>query len=233
MLPNVTAMIPARIGSERLPRKNLSLIGGKTPIEWAIEAAKRAEVFSDIYLNSESEKVEIFAQRNGVKFHLRNPIQAASAATGDEVVDEFLQHHRPEYLAWVSPTSPLQPSSDIKAAVEAFFEKQADSLITVYTEQVHVLFEGRPLNFTREGPWLQTQKLDTFQRFVYSVMMWKCESFRRSFANNGYGMVNGRFIGFPVSKLSSLFLKTAEDYHILNAIAVGRPNASSNVCYLD
>ena len=48
----ITAMIPARIGSERLKYKNLRLLAGKR-INYAIDAAKASKVFDDIFINSD------------------------------------------------------------------------------------------------------------------------------------------------------------------------------------
>ena len=52
---SVVAMIPARMGSMRLPNKNLALLNGQPLIAYAIEAAKHAGVFDRIVVNSEDE----------------------------------------------------------------------------------------------------------------------------------------------------------------------------------
>ena len=51
-------MIPARLGSQRLKKKNLELFGDHTLIEHAILKCKQSEVFDEIYVNSESEVFE-------------------------------------------------------------------------------------------------------------------------------------------------------------------------------
>ena len=57
-------MIPARIGSERLKKKNLALIGKKPLIQYSIEAAKNAKIFDDIYINSDSVIFSKIAKKN-------------------------------------------------------------------------------------------------------------------------------------------------------------------------
>ena len=52
---NVVAMIPARMGSERLKMKNLALLDGKPLIYYAIQAAKETSIFSRILINSEDD----------------------------------------------------------------------------------------------------------------------------------------------------------------------------------
>ena len=53
MKKKIIAMIPARIGSKRLKKKNLVLINNKPLINYAIDAAKKTKIFSKIVLNSD------------------------------------------------------------------------------------------------------------------------------------------------------------------------------------
>ena len=50
---NITAMIPARIGSTRFKKKNLALLNGKPMIAYSIKAALRSKVFDNIILNAD------------------------------------------------------------------------------------------------------------------------------------------------------------------------------------
>ena len=62
-------MIPARMGSKRVPKKNLRKILGKQLIQYPIDAAKEAGVFDEIYINSESDVFKDIAEKSGIKFH--------------------------------------------------------------------------------------------------------------------------------------------------------------------
>ena len=52
MRQKICAMIPARIGSQRLKYKNLALINNKPMIYYAIKAAKKSQCFDKIFINS-------------------------------------------------------------------------------------------------------------------------------------------------------------------------------------
>ena len=54
----IYSMIPARIGSERLKFKNLSLLNGKPLIYYAINSSLKSRVFDKIYLNSDNNIFE-------------------------------------------------------------------------------------------------------------------------------------------------------------------------------
>jgi CMP-N-acetylneuraminic acid synthetase len=49
----IVAMIPARIGSERLKKKNLALVDNKPLIFYSINAAIKSKIFDEIYINSD------------------------------------------------------------------------------------------------------------------------------------------------------------------------------------
>ena len=51
----IIAMIPARIGSKRIPKKNLRLINGKPLISYVIETIIKTNIFDDVYLNADDK----------------------------------------------------------------------------------------------------------------------------------------------------------------------------------
>ena len=54
MKNKIVAMIPARMGSKRVPKKNIRLLNNKPMIQYVIDAAKETGCFDSIYVNSES-----------------------------------------------------------------------------------------------------------------------------------------------------------------------------------
>ncbi len=60
----IVAMIPARLGSQRIPKKNLRLLGDKVLTQWVAQACKDANVFDEIYINSESNVFEKIASES-------------------------------------------------------------------------------------------------------------------------------------------------------------------------
>ena len=76
----IVAMIPARLGSKRIKHKNLRLLDGKPLVSHVLEKCKDANIFSEIYINSESELFKGIANDFGVKLYLRDPIFATDDA---------------------------------------------------------------------------------------------------------------------------------------------------------
>lgn len=208
---NITAMIPARIGSTRLRMKNLALIDGKPLISYTIEAAKSSGIFNRIIVNSDNEIFAEIADRHGVEFYLRHEELGSSTTKSDNVVYDFMLKHPSDILAWVNPTSPLQTGDEIRKVIEYFIDKNFDTLITVKNEQVHCVFEDNPINFRTDEVFAQTQDLVPVQPFVYSIMMWKNKTFMDAFEKKGYALLCGKIGYHPVSKETAIIIKTKED----------------------
>lgn len=215
---NIIAMIPARMGSERTPMKNLALLNGKPLIFYAIQAAKESGVFDRIVINSENTFFAKIAQRYKVEFYQRPAKWATSTTNSDFVVYDFIRNNPCDIVVWVNPISPLQTGEEIKRIVNYFLKESFGSLITVKDEQVHCMYKGRPVNFEMDNVFARTQDLISVQLFVYSVMMWRRNIFIRTFKRKGHALFCGK-VGFcPVSKLSAIIIKRKEDLMLADYI---------------
>ena len=215
---NFVAMVPARMGSERLKMKNLALLDGCPLISYAIEAAKASGAFDRVVVNSDGAIFEKVARRYGAKFYQRPPHLGASDTKSDDVVYDFMLKHPSDAVAWVNPISPLQTGEEVRRVVDYFVEEGLDSLITVKNEQVHCVYDGEPVNFSLEGLFAKTQDLKPVQPFIYSVMMWRTDSFLRAYERQGYALLSGKLGYFPVSKRSAIIIKTDEDLMVAESI---------------
>ena len=218
----IIAMIPARMGSTRLAKKNLALLNGKPMISYAIAAALESGVFDRVVVNSENPAFGEIAARYGAEFYQRPEKLGGSTIKADDVVYDFMANNAGHVTAWVNSTSPLQTAEEIKMVIDYFCQENLDSLITVREEQVHCLHGGRPLNFSEEGPFTQTQDLVPVQRFVYSIMMWRNESFMADYEKQGYAFFCGKTGYYPVSKESALIVKTKDDLKLIDFILKGK-----------
>ena len=219
--PKIFAMIPARWGSMRLKAKNLALLNGRPLVSYAIDAAKKSGVFDRIVVNSEDDVFYEIAKEYGAEFYKRPAEFANSTAKSDTVVQDFILHNSCDIVVWVNPTSPLQTGEEIKTVVGHFIKEGLDSLITVRSEQVHALLDGKPLNFKEQEIFAQTQDLKPVGLFVYSLMMWKTKTFAAHFKKHGHAVLCGKIGYYPVSKLSAMIIKREEDFKIAEYLLAG------------
>ena len=227
----IAAMIPARMGSTRLPAKNLAILNGKPLIYYAVKTAKDAGIFDDIIINAEDDVFGKIARRYKIEFYKRPRKLASSKAKSDQVVYDFMKHIPCDIVVWVNTIAPLQNAPEVRRAVEYFVDNELDSLITVRDEQVHCSHKGKPVNFKDTGLFAQTQDLTPVQLFVYSLMMWRTETFMKAFEKDGYAFFCGRRGLYPVSKLSSVIIKREEDLMFAECIARAGANGRYRVRY--
>lgn len=219
--PKIIAMIPARRGSTRLKAKNLALLNGRPLVSYAITAAKKSGVFDRVVVNSEDDTFFEIAKEYGADFYKRSADFASSTAKSDTVVQDFVLHNPCDIVAWVNPTSPLQTAEEVKNVVDHFVKESLDSLITVRSEQVHALLDGKPLNFKEQETFAQTQDLKPVGLFVYSLMMWRTETFCAHFKKHGHAVLCGKIGYYPVGKLSAMIIKREEDFKMAEYLLAG------------
>jgi len=229
--PKIIAMIPARIGSERLKYKNLRMLLGKPVIAHVIDAAKNADIFDRIVLNSDDQVFEKIAGRYDIDFYARPRELGSSEAKSDDVVVDFMGHFPGDILVWVNPIAPLQRPGEIADVINYFIAEELDSLITVKTEQVHCLFDGSPLNFSDKGLFAKTQDLMPVQSMVYSIMMWRYDNFLTHYNEHGYALLSGKVGYFPVHRDSTVILKYEEDLRMAEAILSARDGDTAAPSY--
>jgi len=77
----VVAIIPARGGSKRIPRKNVKLFCGKPMIAWSIDAARAAGVFDAIVVSTDDEEIAEVARATGAEAPFRRPAELSDDHT--------------------------------------------------------------------------------------------------------------------------------------------------------
>lgn len=136
---NGLAIIPARGGSKRLPRKNLKMLGGKPLVQHTLDAALDSGVFSKIILTSDDDEIlEIGRAFEGITPEKRDPEHAkdtakaldlvVSMALRDDIKDNF------DFIALLLPTCPFRDADDIKGGY-ALLSQDYDSVVCI-TEMV-------------------------------------------------------------------------------------------------
>src|SRR3989338_7837812 len=143
----IVSMSPARLGSKRVKNKNLRLLDGKPLVAHVVSAAKEAQVFSDVYINSEADIFSEIANQYGVKFYKRPLEFASDDATNDMFVQDFIDHTPCDIIIQINPTSPFISAQIIRQFVQTMIENDYDTLHSVKEEQIEGLFKGNPLNF--------------------------------------------------------------------------------------
>ncbi len=131
------AIIPARGGSKRLPRKNILPLAGKPLIAWTIEAALESGVFDRVIVNTDDQEIADIAIQYGAEVpYLRPSELATDTATTISVLKHQLEYYLShdevfDQLVLLQPTSPLRTAQDIRNAWGLYCEHTIESVVSV------------------------------------------------------------------------------------------------------
>lgn len=126
------AIIPARGGSKRLPKKNLLDLCGKPLIAHSIEAALKSKYISKVIVSSDDEEILNIAKEYKADFIKRPDELASDTATTFDTLKHTLENvEKYDYVVLLQPTSPLRTEKHINEAIELLEEKNADAIISV------------------------------------------------------------------------------------------------------
>ena len=134
---NALAIITARGGSKRIPRKNVKPFLGKPIIEYSIDAALKSQVFSEVMVSTDDQEIADIAKKAGaqVPFFRSEATSNDYATTLDvllEVVSEYEKRGKSfDYICCIYPTAPFITEDAIKQAMETLVNEQADTVFPV------------------------------------------------------------------------------------------------------
>ncbi|CTV44465.1 pseudaminic acid cytidylyltransferase [Escherichia coli] len=131
------AIIPARGGSKRIPRKNIKMFCGKPMIAWSIDAAKKSGVFDRIIVSTDDEEIAAVARKFGAEV----PFMRPDALSNDFMGTIPVIRHAAEWLAsngnvanficCIYATAPFICPKDIIIGLDILRKEQADYAFTV------------------------------------------------------------------------------------------------------
>lgn len=133
------AIIPARGGSKRIPKKNIKNFSGKPMIAWPIEAAKGAGLFERIIVSTDCDEIAGIAEHYGAEVPFMRPAELADDFTGTEEVvlhalDWLAEHGKlPEYVCCIYPTAPFLLPEDLIKGAQLIQSGNAPSVLSVCT----------------------------------------------------------------------------------------------------
>jgi N-acylneuraminate cytidylyltransferase len=130
------AIIPARGGSKRIPRKNIKPFLGKPIIAYSIENALESGLFDEVMVSTDDVEIAEIARRYGAKVpFMRSETAANDFATLADVLIEVINCYGqknifPENVCCILPTAPLIRSHNIADAYRLMTE--SDKYLSVY-----------------------------------------------------------------------------------------------------
>lgn len=131
------AIITARGGSKRIPRKNIKTFLGQPIIQYSIEAALNAGCFDEVMVSTDDQEIAAMSMAMGALV----PFQRSSATSDDhsttaDVITEVLQSYLKkgkefDYCCCIYPTAPFVTAEKLNNAYTVLVETGAESVIPI------------------------------------------------------------------------------------------------------
>lgn len=179
------AIITARGGSKRIPKKNIKEFCGKPIIAYSIQAALSSGVFDEIMVSTDSEEIAEIARRYGAKVpFMRSEKTSDDYATTADVLMEVLEEYKKrgesfEYMACIYPTAPFVTGEKLAKAMGDLKSQKAIMAMPVvafsYPPQRGYIIEDGIMNmkwkenFSKRSQDLEKMYHDSGQFYVFSV----------------------------------------------------------------
>lgn len=214
------AIIPARGGSKRIPKKNIKDFLGKPIIAYSIEAALKAEIFDEVMVSTDSEEIAQVAREHGAKVPFMRAAELADdVSTSDDVLLDVLKRYEMHgqsfnYMACIYAAAPFVTADALRNALKIMKEhKGMTQLIPMapYSyppQRCHVInakgeaFFKYPEYITTRSQDLEQMYHDIGQYYIYDV-----DNFVKT-----KGLVYDKIVPLVVDEFSAQDIDTEQDW---------------------
>ena len=214
------AVITARGGSKRIPRKNIKDFCGKPIMAYSIEAALESGSFDTVMVSTDDGEIAEIAEKYGatVPFFRSEKTSNDFAVTAQvlaEVLEEYASRgQRFDRVCCIYPTAPFITAKRLRTAMDLLEEKQADSVLPVvrfsFPPQRGVVLEDGFLKF--KWPEHRNTRSQDLEPFYHDVGQFYCvnvESFLRQRV-----LVMEKTVPLVLSEMEIQDIDTEEDWKL-------------------
>ncbi|MEK9571393.1 MAG: pseudaminic acid cytidylyltransferase [Paracoccaceae bacterium] len=131
------AVIPARGGSKRIPRKNIKIFGDKPIIAWSIKAAQNTGIFDKIIVSTDDAEIAEVAQEYGAETPFERPAELSGDHIGlKPVISHAIKWQKlhgldPQHICCIYATAPFIRENELKLGIQKLEKSQADFAFAV------------------------------------------------------------------------------------------------------
>lgn len=225
-MSTLTAIIPARGGSKRLPRKNILELGGKPMIVWPIQAALESGLFREVIVSTEDPEVAATARMAGAEIMRRPEALTTDASTVAEVclhvLDQLDAEGRPvDIFCCLYATAAFILPGDL-ALARNLLDKQPEPDVVMGVSQYNyhpylAVTEDENGFLERAFPQFRGVKSNTFPKMVCSngtLYFARTEAFRREGT-----FYQDKTRGLVLPPTRAVDMDTPEDLHFASMLA--------------
>ncbi|MBT3405568.1 acylneuraminate cytidylyltransferase family protein [Candidatus Woesearchaeota archaeon] len=222
----IIAIIPARGGSKRIPKKNVKLLCGEPLISYTIKCALCSKYIDKTYVSSDSEDVLNISKHFEVGIIKRPPEYATDKAKSIDVMKHVLsyiqteENNNPDIVILLQPTSPLRTSEKVDDAIKIFVDNGADRVLSVTKRHIGTEWilkkDQNQLKFKFENNFdkIRSQDQDETYEINGSIHLFSRDVILNS-KNYGWG---DKVFPICIGKLEAVDIDDMDDFLIAEAL---------------
>lgn len=201
------AIITARGGSKRIPRKNILPFNGQPIITYSIKAAIESGLFDEVMVSTDDDEIAAVAKDCGAKIpFMRSEATSNDFANTEDVLREVIEEYGKrgitfESMCCIYPTAPFISAERLKEAVEKFEASDAETLLPVvrfsYPPQRGLVIKEDYLVF-KQPEFMQSRSQD-LEKMYHDVGQFYIMN-TEAFLKNG-AIMKGKIIPFEIPEL--------------------------------
>ena len=226
----IVCHIPVRAGSKRTPNKNIRKIGSKRVVEYVIGAAIEANIFDEIWLNTDSQllmnehKQGLLNNSSLFNVYQRPEQLCSDRATSDEFNYDFAQFTDADIMVMLNPVCPLLASETVRLAIDELKSKSSeyDTLITCTSTKMQVFYDNNPLNIKDDEALQPSQENGKVSTLNWAVTAWMRKDFIERYLNQGFAVLGTNRILYDIEPVEGLKISEESDFEIITSIINGR-----------
>lgn len=219
---SVTAVIPAKGTSTRLPGKNILPFASSNLLIHKIRQLKKVKRISEILLSTDSDEMIEMALSEGIRAEKRPPEHANESRPMADFVRYIVPMLHTEHMMWIPVTSPTIDEFFFEDALTKYFDalqNGCDSLVTVMPFQHFLMDKDGPMNFNPDGAITNSQDLPKWDLYTCGCHIIPTElAFEKGyfFTKNAYR--------YAVTPYQALDIDTLYDYKLAKLLWSARNN---------
>ena len=220
------AILTARGGSKRIPRKNIRVFCGKPILSYPIEAALESGIFEEVMVSTDDAEIADVARTYGASVpFFRSAKTSDDFATTADVLLEVLSSYRErgrdfETMCCIYPTAPFVTAEKLRKAERAFHESDADMLEPVVAfsyppQRSFSIVDGRLVYNAPEYVRTRSQDLPAWYHDAGQFYFYRVPAFLRSMqADAEQGGYNLSCAPFTLSEMEVQDIDTLADWKL-------------------
>ena len=218
----IVGMIPARLGSKRIKKKNLRLMNGLPLIQYIINAAKESSLLDEIYLNSESTQFKSIAEKSDIKFYHRPEELSSDDATNDDFALDFIENVECDVLVQLLSTSPFITTTEIDGFIKAMLDGDFETMISMSNVQIECIYKDRSINFEQTKKTPPSQLLEPIKAYACSLMGWETRRYKENIQKYkaAYHGGDGSIGFYELKGYSTIDIDYEDDFLLAESVAL-------------